>query len=125
MKSLKFIFTIFCCICCTFLSAQTTYKGVTIDRDYQDNKCVVVKNSNSYPVEIRFQYKVGSRDTEWRDFTTSTIHIEANSTERYYVNSKIYGLNLIYVDILQPSFLKQVVESLGGNQQQQEQNTRQ
>ena len=104
-----------CSMCCAIMIAQPpTYKGVTIDRDRDDNTCIVAKNSNSYPVEIRMQYKVGSRDTEWRDYSTGKVRIEANSTKRFYVSSKIYGLNLIYVDILQPSVIGQVFEALVG-----------
>lgn len=127
MKSFKLFFTILCCICCASISAQTTYKGVTIDRDRNDVKCIVVKNANSYPVKIKMDYKIISRDTEWKPFRYGEmIEIPANEERRFWVESKIYGLNLNYVDILKPSFLEQVAGALGGTStQQQQQNTEQ
>ena len=101
MKSCKLIITMLCCLYCSFMNAQTTYKGVTIDRSHQDNRVIVVKNANNYPVNIKMQYKIGSRETDWIDFSHSYTRIEANATKEYSVGSKIYGLNLIYVDILQ------------------------
>ena len=103
MKNFKYIVTFLCSISCATINAQTTYKGVTIDRDSQDNRCVVVKNANSYPVDVKFQYKIGSRDEAWRDFSYDYLYLEANQTKVFSVGSKIYGLNLIYVDILKPS----------------------
>ena len=126
MKSFKLFITILCCICCASLSAQTTYKGVTIDRDRSDVKCIVVTNSNSYPVKIKMDYKIINRDTEWIPFRYGDlIEIPANEVRKFWVESKIYGLNLNYVDILKPSVLEQVVDALGGyggQQQQQQQN---
>ncbi len=124
MKSFKFIFTVLCCMCCIFLNAQTTYKGVTIDRDRKDVTCIVVTNSNSYPVNIKMDYKIISRDTEWKPFRYGEmVQIPANETMRFWAESKIYGLNLNYVDILKPSAIGQFFEALGGsgNQQQQQQ----
>lgn len=122
MKSLKFIFTIFSSMFCVLLNAQTTYKGVTIDRDRNDVKCIVVTNSNNYPVNIKMDYKIISRDTEWKPFRYGEmVHIPKNETMKFWVESKIYGLNLNYVDILQPSVLEQVVKAIGGGGEQQPQ----
>lgn len=122
MKTFKFIITILSCMFCVSINAQTTYKGVTIDRDHQDNRCVVVKNANNYPVDIMFQYKIGSRNEAWRDFSDNYVYIEANQTKVFSVGSKIYGLNLIYVDILKPSIGEQILnffsESTGGDSRQ-------
>lgn len=122
MKSFKFIFTIFFSMFCVLINAQTTYKGVTIDRDRNDVKCIVVTNSNNYPVNIKMDYKIISRDTEWKPFRYGElVHIPANETMRFWAESKIYGLNLNYVDILQPSVFEQVVKAIGGNGEQQPQ----
>lgn len=122
MKSFKFIFTVLCCMCCIFLNAQTTYKGVTIDRDRSDVTCIVVTNSNSYPVNIKMDYKIISRDTEWKPFRYGEmVQIPANETMKFWAESKIYGLNLNYVDILKPSVVGQIFEAMGGGRNQQEQ----
>ena len=126
MKSFKFIFTILCCLCCAFSNAQSTYKGVTIDRDHNDVTCIVVTNSNSYPVKIKMDYKIISRDTEWRPFRYGEmVEIPANEVRKFWVESKIYGLNLNYVDILKPSFLEQVAGALGGTKEEQQPNAEQ
>lgn len=122
MKSFKFIFTVLFSMFCVLINAQSTYKGVTIDRDRNDVKCIVVTNSNNYPVNIKMDYKIISRDTEWKPFRYGElVHIPANETMRFWAESKIYGLNLNYVDILQPSVFEQVVKAIGGNGEQQPQ----
>lgn len=113
MKSFKFIFSSLFCLCCMFLNAQTDYKGVYLDRDKEDVTQAVVTNTNDYPVEILFQYKVGSRDTEWRNYSYEYIRIEAHKKQKFSVASKIYGLNLIYVDILKPSVGEQILDAVG------------
>lgn len=101
MKSVKIFFSVLFTLCCMLTNAQTTYKGVTIDRDKKDNTCVVVTNANNYPVKIKFEYKIGSRDTEWVPFRYGDlIEIPANEERKYWAPSKIYGLNLSYVDII-------------------------
>jgi hypothetical protein len=103
MKSYKFIFTILFAFTCLFVNAQSTYKGVTIDRDSHDNTVFNAYNSNSYPVKIQIEYKIGSRDAEWRSFRNGDyVELPAHSSEKYRIGSKIYALNLTYVDILQP-----------------------
>ena len=109
LKSLKYLFAVICCMYCVLISAQTTYKGVTIDRDRSDVTCVVISNSNSYPVDIKFQYKIGSKTEAWRDFSYDYLYLEAHEKKTVSVGSKIYGLNLIYVDILKPSVGDQIL----------------
>lgn len=103
MKSFKFIFTVLFAFSCLFVNAQSTYKGVTIDRDRYDNTVFNAYNSNNYPVKIQVEYKIGSRDSEWRSFRNGDyVEIPANSTKTYRLGNKIYALNLTYVDILKP-----------------------
>lgn len=109
MKSYKFIFTILFALCCTFVHAQTSYKNVTIDRDSKDNTVIVVRNNNACSVDIRMEYKVGSKDAEWRYFDmwqnsqnwdrepNQGNTIKANTTEKFFVGEKIYALKLTYV----------------------------
>ena len=122
MKSFKFVFIILFCLYCTLLCAQTNYKGVYLDRDPSEKylNAAIVKNTNNYPVIVKFQYKVGSRDTEWISYINEHdgwyddyIEIEANGEEKCYVESKIFGLNLIYVDILQPSVGEKILDAVG------------
>jgi hypothetical protein len=115
MKNIRLIFTILCILCCSVLTAQTTYKGVTIDRDKSDNTCITVKNSNKAPVKVKLQYKIGSRETNWIDYGGGGyIRVEGYDTRTLSVGSKIYGLNLIYVDILNgEQFFKDAGEFIG------------
>lgn len=109
MKSIRYFFTVICCMSFGLMNAQTTYKGVTIDRDRNDVTCVVITNSNCYPVDIKFQYKIGSKTEAWRDFSYDYLFLEAHEKKILSVGSKIFGLNLIYVDILKPSVGDQIL----------------
>lgn len=109
MKSIKLFLTTLCCMCFINISAQTTYKGVTIDRDKTDNTCITIQNVNDAPVKVKLKYKIGSRETAWIDYG-GYIEVEKYSTKKVSVGSKIYGLNLTYVDIL---YGKQFIEDVG------------
>ena len=122
MKSSKFFFTILCCLCFTFINAQTTYKGVTIDRDKSDNTRITIRNANDAAVKVKLQYKVGSRETSWIDYG-GYIRVEKYSTETVRVGSKIYGLNLIYVDILNQEKVGEFFQELFGGEQKTNSNT--
>lgn len=114
MKKSRFISLLTLSLCfCVISNAQTTYKDVTIDRDRDETSCVIVSNANDYPVRIGFEYKIGSRDAAWIVYPHSE-EIPAKATKMKYadVGSKIYGLKLTYVDILQPSFLEKVAEGI-------------
>lgn len=114
MKTFKFLVIFLSCICSTFVNAQTTYKGVTIDRDRSDVTCVIITNANSYPVDIKFQYKIGNKAEAWRDFSHDYLYLDAHEKKIISVGSKIYGLNLIYVDILKPSVGDQILDFFSG-----------
>lgn len=120
MKSIKFIITILCCLCCSLLSAQTTYKNVTIDRDRKNVNQVVVTNENNYPVQVKFRYMVGSKNAEWKEYidyngsyANDYIEVDAKRSKTINLGNKIYGLNLTYVDILQPSVGEKILEGVG------------
>lgn len=109
MKTFKsFITLLFCAYCC-FANAQTTYKRVTIDRDHNNNQVIVVTNDNSCAATISMEYKVGSRDAEWKYFNNwelgepreahSGSTINAKSTVKFNVYDKIYALKLTYVHL--------------------------
>lgn len=122
MKSNKFILTIMLVLGCSFLSAQTTYKGVTIDRDSKNNEYIVVRNSNSCSATIQMQYKIGSKDAEWRDFTNwenrlewtenPTNKIPANSTVTFMVFSKIYALKITYVHLNVGEIIGETIDAM-------------
>lgn len=104
MKSIKLFFTVLLGFCFTMVYAESSYKNVTIDRDKYDNTCFTAQNFNSYPVKIQVEYKIGSRDAEWRDYQGGAyIDIPANKTLKFPVGSKIFALKLTYVDILKPT----------------------
>lgn len=119
MKSLKYFFAILCCSCSSYIIAQTTYKDVTIDRDHHDNTVVNVINYNKYPVKVKFQYIAGSKTASWVSYTervgsyeNNYTEVNAKETKQLYIGSKIYGLRLTYVDILQPSVGEKILEGV-------------
>lgn len=108
---------------CLTAHGQSSYKGITIDRNKRDVTCIDVENSNAYPCQIRIQYKTGSKEAPWQDFHVKDL-IPANAS-RYTlgsVYSKIYGLRITYVDIIQPSALEKTlkfIETISTGAQQQ------
>lgn len=109
MKNFKIFFVLLSFMCCPIINAQTTYRRVTIDRDRENNTYIVVRNDNSCSADIRMQYKIGSKDAEWREFTNWENRLEytqnpsstipANTTVKFMVFSKIYALKLTYVHL--------------------------
>lgn len=122
MKNLKILFVLLCCFCSSIINAQTTYKNVTIDRDRDNNTYIVVRNDNSCSADIRMQYKIGSKDAEWREFTSwenrleftqnPTNTIPANTTVRFMVFSKIYALKLTYVHLNIGEVIKECIDAM-------------
>ena len=121
MKTYKLLLTTLICSFYLSVNAQIppSYKGVTIDRDFSDNTCIIVKNTNRYPVKVRFRYKIGSKSAEWIDveeyqgsYLNDYIYVEGFTDKKLYVGSKVYALDLWYVDIIQPSVLEKVVNYL-------------
>lgn len=113
MKRFLFLFTLLFCVCSSYMYAQSTYKGVTITRDEDDKTVIIVINSNNNPVNVKLKYIAGHPEEPWRDFTVPE-KIPANTTRRYSVSSKIYALDLTYVDILHENVVKGVIQFLSG-----------
>lgn len=121
MKTIKSFIILLLCACCSFANAQTTYKGVTIDRDPDNNTYIIVRNANSCSASIRMQYKIGSRDAEWREFINWEDRLEytqdpsntipANTTVRFMVYSKIYALKLTYVHLNVGEVIKEGIDA--------------
>ena len=109
MNMSKFFSLIFLSICfCVTTYAQTTYKNVTIDRKSSDVKKVVVYNNNPYPCLLNFEYKIGSKDSSWRNYKVDfnnfeNVKIGAKDTIELSIYSKIYALKIVYVDIQRPT----------------------
>ncbi len=125
MKTSKLFIILCLSVCfCAIVNAQSTYKGITIDRGNPDVDCIYVTNTNSYPCSISLEYKTGSKEASWRRFSV-TENIPANVQRRKLgsVGSKIYGLKLTYVDILQPNVIEKFINVLngGGNQNSSDQ----
>lgn len=125
MKTSKLFIILCLSVCfCAIVNAQSTYKGITIDRGNPDVDCIYVTNTNSYPCSISLEYKTGSKEAPWRTFSV-TDNIPANVQHRKLgsVGSKIYGLKLTYVDILQPNVIEKFINVLngGGNQNSSDQ----
>ena len=121
MKTFKSLIILLFCTYCSIASAQTTYKRVTIDRDYYDNQVIVVRNDNSCAATIRMEYKVGSKEAEWKYFDQwdsgmpFDAHegntIKANSTVKFNVYSKIYALKLTYVHLEVGEVIKEGIDA--------------
>lgn len=129
MKNFKILFVLLCCLCCpSIIKAQTTYKNVTIDRDRDNNTYIVVRNDNSCSATIRMEYKIGSKDAEWREFTRWEDRVEwtenpsstipANTTIRFMVFSKIYALKLTYVHLSVGEYIDAFVDGWNKGKEQ-------
>ena len=109
MNMSKFFSLIFLSICfCVTTYAQNTYKNVTIDRSSSDVKKVVVHNNNPYTCLLNFEYKIGSKDSSWRNYKVDfnnfeNVEIPAKETIELSIYSKIYALKIVYVDIQRPT----------------------
>lgn len=115
MKLTHFSISLICLFLCGMLNAQTTYKGVTLDRDKSDVKKFTLYNTNDYPVHVRVRYKIGSKESNWIDYDNGNddIEVPARGEAVRCVGSKIYGLKLYFVDILQPSVGERIITGLG------------
>lgn len=108
MKKYKYILTFLLSSCfCSATYAQSEYKGVTIYRG-DDVNTVVVYNSNPYPCKFNFEYKVGSKESAWRDYRANFNNfeyreIQAKADMTLDLRNKIYALKLTYVDIEKPT----------------------
>lgn len=116
--------------------AQSTYKDVSIlrGRDSPDDciscdwttNCVYVCNYNKYPVVVRYEYKLNSRDGEWRksrEFEVMPAEEPGPDLERSDVpysmrdyqllechDGEIKALRITYVHVKKPSVLEQLLE---------------
>ena len=91
------------------VNAQSYYKGIRIDRNERDVKSFDIRNDNNYPCQVEIQYKVGSREAAWRNFSFNDL-IPAGYEGTIPVGSKIYALRITYVDIIQPSLLEKAIQ---------------
>jgi hypothetical protein len=119
--------------------AQSTYKDVYITRGDKDSdschscdwtkNCVYICNYNKYPVIVKFEYKLNSREAPWQSYTIENAvsvsvrqDLDVNYTDIPYglwdyqvvdcFDGEIKALRITYVDILSPSFLQKTGKSL-------------
>ena len=88
---------------CNALYAQTTYKGVTLDRGKApETNCIYIFNDNADSVRVFIQYKIGNRNTEWIDFPVPELIPPSilDPQKIGCVDSTIIGLNLLDVMIV-------------------------
>lgn len=88
---------------CTFLYAQTTYKGVTLDRGKGiETNCIYVFNENTDSVNVFLQYKIGNRETEWIDYPVPQLIPPCIHDQHLVgcVDSTIIGLKLLDVTVV-------------------------
>ncbi len=91
------------------VNAKSSYKGIVIDRNERDARCFDIRNENNYPCQVEIQYKVGSREAEWRNFSFNDL-IPAGYEGTIPVGNRIYALRITYVDIIQPSLLEKAIQ---------------
>lgn len=117
----KTIFIFLSFVVCAYASyAQTTYKGVTLDRGSGfETNCIYVFNDNADSVRVFIQYKIGNRNNNWIDFPVpQLIPPSILEPERIgCVDSTIIGLNLVDVIIVknQSTIIKQESKSNSQN----------
>jgi hypothetical protein len=122
---------------CSQAFAQSSYKNVYIARgdrasdqcsscDWTKN-CVYITNTNKYPVRVKFEYKLNSREAPWQSYIieedvpySERQELEINQTDipyglwNYYLvacfGSEIKALRITYVDIVKPSAGQKILE---------------
>ncbi|MDR1527171.1 MAG: hypothetical protein LBS46_05825 [Dysgonamonadaceae bacterium] len=110
--------------------AQTVgYKDVYITRGDKDpdkcnncdwtKNCVYITNANKYPVKVRFEYKLNSRDAPWKLYeikdevpVSKRQDLDANNTDIPYgmweyqvvacFNGEIKALRITFIDVIKP-----------------------
>ena len=97
---------------CTIINAQTSYKGITIDRNKDDVSCIDVKNSNSHPCYIEVEYKIGSKEGRWLSLAVRNPIPPNSNYTLDCVGSKIYGLKITYVEIQRPDVFQNLMKGL-------------
>ena len=119
MKKFKLILVILLSNCFYVATyAQCEYKGITIERGSNVNT-VIVYNSNPYPCKFNFEYKIGSKESSWRDYRANFtnfeyVEIPAKGERKLDLGSKIYALKLTYVHIEKPSVGEYIDAFVGG-----------
>lgn len=107
MKNIFFT-TLLLVVCACHVCAQTTYKGVTLDRGKDtETNCIYVFNDNADSVRVFIQYKIGNRKTAWIDYPVDQL-IPPSILDPYKVgciDSTIIGLKLLDVKIINNQYL--------------------
>ena len=107
MKNIFFT-TLLLVVCACHVCAQTTYKGVTLDRGKDtETNCIYVFNDNADSVRVFIQYKIGNRHTEWIDYPVPQLIPPSilEPTKIGCVDSTIIGLKLLDVVIVKDEFV--------------------
>ncbi len=133
---------VFACTSNVFAERKTVdYKGVSITRGDTGfsgclhcdwiNNCVYIMNLNNYPVKVRYEYKLNSRDAAWQSSTIFELPARPTEEEREPFNpyetekpgwaeeyqehqcypGEIKALRIVYVDILKPSPILQGLDT--------------
>ena len=95
-------------VCAYHVCAQTTYKGITLDRGKDDEtNCIYVYNENSDSCLVIVQYKIGNRDTNWIDYPIDELIPPSIDPQKIgCIDSTIIGLKLVDVIIMKSSHTK-------------------
>lgn len=109
MKMKKMVALIYV-VCAIFpIFAQTTYKGVTLDRGKDsETNCIYIFNDNDDSVRVIVQYKIGNRNTNWIDYPINNLIPPSIDVAQKIgcVDSTIIGLNLVDVKIVKKMTIK-------------------
>ena len=93
-------------MCVLFVSAQTTYKQVTLDRGTDsETNCIYVYNDNYDSVHVVIQYKIGNRETDWIDYPVPYLIPPSIEPQKIgCVDSVIIGLKLVDVVVVRNQY---------------------
>lgn len=103
MAKARIIILLLVVCACNVAFAQTTYKGVTLDRGKDsETNCIYIFNDNADSVRVFIQYKVGNRNTDWIDYPVPQLIPPSILDPQLIgcVDSTIIGLNLLDVMIV-------------------------
>lgn len=77
---------------------------------------VVVHNHNSHPVQVNFEYKLGSKDAPWKSYSMDMgeiLRMEPNSESIICLGGDIKGLRITYVNVDKSEATKKALNAIG------------
>lgn len=77
---------------------------------------VVVRNNNSHPVKVNFEYKLGHKDAPWKSYLMDMgdfLEMEPGAESLICLGEDIKGLRIVYVNVDKSKATKKALNAIG------------